>query len=58
MRLKRVLLSVICFAIHAVVYAQGGSFVSGRVVDGETLDGIAGAVLEIAPQQTPDAKRY
>ncbi|MBQ9138448.1 MAG: TonB-dependent receptor [Alistipes sp.] len=44
-------------AMHFAV-AQGRGSVSGRVVDGDTLDGVAGAVVEIAPARTPDAKRY
>lgn len=58
MKIRRLILTLVCLMTLCTVYAQGGAFVSGRVVDGENLEGIAGAVLEVAPIQSPDAKRY
>lgn len=49
------LLSVaLCFT----AMAQSGAHISGRVVDGDTLEGVAGAVIEVNAVKTPSQKRY
>lgn len=43
---------------YYAVTAQGGAHISGRVVDGDTLEGVAGAVVEVNSVKTPSQKRY
>ena len=45
---------VTCFTVAA----QSGAHISGRVVDGDTLEGVVGAVIEVNSVKTPSQKRY
>ena len=52
-----ILLLIATFALHFTVQAQS-STISGRVVDDQSLEGVAGAVIEIANVKSPENKRY
>ena len=47
-----------CAVAHFVAVAQEGFSVSGRVVDADTEEGVAGAVVEIVGVKNPEQKRY
>jgi len=55
--MKKILLTTLLAWCGFAAYAQKGS-VSATVVDAETEEGVAGAVLEIVPARTPDKKLY
>ncbi len=57
--MKKILLSILfVFACAIVASAQQKGTVTAVVIDGETHEGVAGAVVEVAPAANPDQKRY
>ena len=55
--MKRLLLSTLFLFFAVAAFAQKGA-VSGTVLDADTGESVAGAVLEVAPVKTPDQKQY
>ena len=55
--MKRLLLSTLFLLFAVAAFAQKGA-VSGTVLDADTGESVAGAVLEVAPVGTPDQKQY
>ena len=55
--MKRLLLSTLFTLFAVAAFAQKGT-VTGTVVDAETGETVAGAVLEFAPAAAPDKKQY
>ena len=55
--MKRLLLSTLFLFFAVAAFAQKGA-VSGTVLDADTGESDAGAVLEVAPVKTPDQKQY
>lgn len=49
---------VLCHVGIVLSYAQTRSAVSGRFIDSETQLGMVGVVIEIAPKNNPEHKRY
>ena len=58
MKLNRILMLLLAVVTCFTVAAQSGAHISGRVVDGDTLEGVAGAVIEVNSVKTPSQKRY
>ena len=58
MKLFRILLLLLAFVLHSVASAQGGVVVSGNVVDADTREGVAGAVIEIVNTKAGSQPRY
>ena len=57
MEMKKILLTALLALYGMVAHAQKGA-VSATIVDAETKEGVAGAVLEVVPARTPDKKLY
>ena len=55
--MKRLLLSTLFTLFAVAAFAQKGT-VTGTVVDAETGETVAGAVLEFAPAAAPDKKLH
>lgn len=55
--MKRLLLSTLFTLFAVAAFAQKGT-VTGTVVDADTGETVAGAVLEFAPAAAPDKKQY
>ena len=55
--MKRILLTALATLVAAAAFAQRGT-VSATVVDAETGESVAGAVVTVAPVKTPDKKQY
>lgn len=55
--MKKILFTTLFTLIAAVSFAQKGT-VTATVVDADTNEGIAGAVVEVAPVKAPDQKKY
>ena len=55
--MKRLLLSTLFTLFAVAAFAQKGT-VTGTVVDAETGETVAGAVLEFSPAGAPDKKQY
>ena len=58
MKLRLFLTLIAVLAVHFAMMAQGSAYVSGRVIDAETEEGVAGAVIEVANVKSPNQKRY
>lgn len=55
--MKKILLTALFLSVATVLYAQKGT-VTATVVDNETGESVAGAVLTVAPVKSPDKKQY
>ena len=55
--MKRILLTTLLTLFAAAAFAQKGS-VTATVVDADTGETVAGAVLTVAPVKTPEKKQY
>lgn len=55
--MKRILLTTLLTLFSAAVFAQMGS-VTATVVDADTAESVAGAVVTVTPDRTPDKKLY
>lgn len=55
--MKRILLTTLLTLLAAAAFAQKGA-VTGKVVDADTDESVAGAVLEVSPLNAPDKKQY
>jgi hypothetical protein len=58
MKINRILMLLLSVVACFTAVAQSGAHISGRVVDGDTLEGLAGAVVEVWSVKTPSQKRY
>lgn len=59
MKLERIILFLLAVcALIAPLAAQQSATVSGRLLDYDTNDGVIAAVIELAPKNNPDKKRY
>jgi hypothetical protein len=59
MKLERIILFLLATcSLIAPLSAQQSATVSGRLLDYDTNDGVIAAVIELAPKNNPDKKRY
>ena len=55
--MKHILLTTLLTLFSAAVYAQKGT-VTATVLDADTGESVAGAVVTVIPTRTPDKKLY
>lgn len=55
--MKHLLLTTLCTLLAAAAFAQKGT-VTATVVDADTGEGVAGAVVTVTPAKAPDKKTY
>ena len=55
--MKKFILSLLAMAFALSAVAQSGK-VTFSLIDGQTKQGVAGAVIEVYPTAKPDSKKY